>query len=145
MCVCLCAGRWHRGFKIFIHLPFLGEKMTTFSTPARLHSASPLPLCWLLAHWQRHGRPNTEINGNKSIQRTLLTFVGDSQWCLWHQAAGIMIGMWHYTIQKGKMHNYELVPHKMAKSVLLSQSVWLPARPANECLSSHVVTSRLPR
>lgn len=41
----------------------------------------------------RHGQPNKEIKANKSIQGMLLTFLGESQWCLWHQAAGIVIGM----------------------------------------------------
>lgn len=60
---------------------------------ANVFTVSPPSVCWLPAHWQRHGKPNKEINGNKSIQRMLLTFVGESQWCLWHQAVGIMIGM----------------------------------------------------
>ncbi len=41
---------------------------------------SPLCVCWLPAHSQRLGKLNKDINGSKSIQRMLLTFVDESQW-----------------------------------------------------------------
>jgi len=44
----------------------------------------------LLFLLSRHGPPNEEIHGGQYIQMTPLTFVGESQWCLWHP------GSWHY-------------------------------------------------
>lgn len=85
----------------------------------------PLPICWLPAHWQRHGQPNKEINGNKSIQWPLLTFARESQWCLWHP------GGWHYdwyaTLHYTKRQNTELQIGCTQKETVVSvfQTSWL--------------------
>lgn len=90
-----------------------------------LYSLPPPLVCWLPAHWQRHGQPNKEINGNKSIQWPLLTFARESQWCLWHP------GGWHYdwyaTLHYTKRQNTELQIGCTQKETAVSvfQTSWL--------------------